>query len=178
MGLEDLTPEQQKQLKLGEILLANPEVSKSALRLAKRAKPELRLPEIDLEDAIEAEAKKREEWQAKQEEREINQRVEQRRREHALAAKEAGFTPEEIEKIVVDEKCSFETALKFAELQRETAIPGAAETGYGGRVPYSRDLRPDPEWRKLSPADQRRKGTSMAHEMLDDYIRRARGQQR
>lgn len=175
MGLEDLTPEQRKQLELGSILLSNPEIAKSSLRLAKKAKPELRLPEIDLEDAIAAEAKKREEWQEKQEQREIEQRVESRRREHARAAENAGFTPEEIEKIVVDEKCSFETALRLANLQRETAIPGAAETGYGGRMPYARDLRPDPELRKMSPGDLRRWGTNTAHEMLDDYIKRARG---
>lgn len=176
MGLEDLTPEQRKQLELGSILLSNPEVAKSSLRLAKKAKPELRLPEIDLEDAIQAEAKKREEWQEKQEQREIEQRVEQRRREHAVAAREQGFTPEEIEKIVVDEKCSFETALRLANLQRETAVPGAAEGVYGGQqMPYAKDLRPDSDLRKKSPADLRRWGLNTAHEMLDDYMRRARG---
>lgn len=179
MGLEDLTPEQRRQLQLGEILLSNPEVAKSSLRLAKKAKPELRLPEIDLEDAIAAEAQKREEWQEKQEQREIEQRVEHRRREHAQAAKDAGFTQEEIEKIVVDEKCSFETALRLANLQRETAVPGAADTAYGGRSPsYARDIRPDADLRKKSPSELRRWGLNTAHEMLDDYMKRARGGQR
>jgi hypothetical protein len=174
-GADDLPLEQQKALRLGRLLLeTNPEIAMDAKRLAKKADPNLRLPEVELEDKMRAEAAARAEWEEKQEQRQMEERVTARRKERDREAKAAGFTPEEIEKIVVDEKCSFETAMKLAELQRQSAEPGAGDVYYGGRVPQPRDMRGDPEWRKLSPAQQRLRGNEMAHQMIDDFIRKAR----
>lgn len=177
-GIEDLTPEQLRHLRYGELVLEakDPKIVNAAKRLARQVQPDLRLPELDLEDQIEQERKKREEWEAKQEERAREDRVARRRAEEAQRSREAGFTPEEIEKIVVDEHCSFATALKLAAAQRDAGVPGAADVFAGGRSNITPDLRPDSDWRKLSPADQRRKGLSIAHEMMDEALRRQRGQ--
>jgi hypothetical protein len=172
-GIEDLSPEELKQYRLGKMLLeANPEIADEAKRLALKVDPKLKLPEITLADRIAEQEKKRIEWEEKQEERAREERVHRRRKEEADRAIEAGFTPEEIEKIVVDEKCSFPTAIKLATLQRESAVPGPASFANGD--PLSRTKDGDVDWRKLSPTDQRRKGLEIAHQGIEDMIRRAR----
>lgn len=178
-GIEDLAPELlEKYARFGRMVLEakDPEIVNAGKRLARKVQPDLRLPELDLEDKIEAERKKREEWEEKQEQRDREERVARRRDQEAQRSREAGFTPEEIEKIVVDEHCSFATALKLAAAQRDAGVPGAADVFAGGRSHIAPDLRPDSEWRKLSAADQRRKGLSIAHEMMDEALRRQRGQ--
>lgn len=172
-GIEDLSPEEAKQLRLGKMLLeANPEIAAEAKRLARKVDPKLRLPEIDLEDKIQAEKKSREEWEQKWEEKQREERFNRRRAEEAQKAREAGFEPDEIEKIVIEEKCSFPTALKLAGLQRESAVPGPALFNTGDPLARTKDGETD--WRKLSPADQRRKGLQIAHEGIDDMLRRQR----
>ena len=149
MSIEDLPAEQQKALHLGSMLLSNPEVANKAKRLAKEVDPHLRLPEIELEDAIN---KVRDENRAELEKRDkelMEERVRSRRAEQDSKIREAGFEPAEIEKLIVEEHFgSYEAALKFAELRRQAAEPGPAEASFGGRTPYPRDLRGDEEWRK------------------------------
>lgn len=175
-GLEDLSPEELKQFRLGKMLLeANPEIADEAKRLAKKVDPKIRLPEIDLADAIAAEAKKREDWQAEQEEKRREENYRRRREEEAQKARDAGFEPEEIEKIVIEEKCSYPTAMKLAAAMRESAVPGPA--GYGSALPLARTREPGEggiDWRKLSPTDQRRKSLEIAHQGIDDLLRRQR----
>ena len=172
-GLEDLSPEELKQFRLGKMLLeANPEIADEAKRLARKVDPKLRLPEIDLADKIAAEKKAREEWEEKQETQAREDRVHRRRQEEAQRAIDAGFTPEEIEKIVVDEKCSFPTAIKLATLQRESAVPGPAQFNSGDPLAKTKDGEFD--WRKASPGDQRRKGLEIAHQGIEDMLRRQR----
>lgn len=176
-GIEDLTPAEQQQLRFGKMLLeANPELVMEAKKLAKKVNPNLRLPEVDLEEKLAAERAEREKLEAKIEQRRMEDRVAAREQAALKKIEDAGFTPDDIEKIVKEEKCSLDTALRLATLQRESAEPGAADVFSGGRasVPGPRELRPDPEWRKLSPADQRKKGAEIAHGMMDDYLRRQR----
>lgn len=173
-GIEDLTPEQLKHLKFGEMVLnaKDKEIVKAGKRLAQKIDPTLKLPELDLEDKIEKEAKAREEWEEKWEEKRREERYNQRRAEEAEKSRAAGFDPEEIEKIVIDEKCSFATALKLAGLQRESAVPGPA--GFNSGLPLHKTREGDIDWRKLSPADARRKGLDIAHEGIEDMLRRQR----
>ena len=176
MSLENLTPEEMKHLKFGEMVLnaKDKEIVKQGKRLAQKIDPTLKLPELDLEDKIAAEAKAREEWEEKWEEKRREERYNQRRAEEAEKSRAAGFDPEEIEKIVIEEKCSFPTALKLAGLQRESAVPGAAS--YGSGLPLNK-TREDGgiDWRKLSPSDARRKGLDIAHQGIEDLLRRQRG---
>lgn len=175
MSIEGLTPQQLKHLRYGEMVLEakDPKVVDEAKRLARKVDPNLHLPEIDLDDKIAAEAKKREEWEASWEEKRREERFNQRREEEARKSREAGFEPEEIEKIVIEEKCSFPTALKLAQLQRETALPGPAAFNTG--LPLNKTRDGEFDWRKASPADRQRHGLEIAHQGIDDMLRRARG---
>lgn len=174
-GIEELTPEQQKHLKFGEMVLTakDKEIVKAGKRLAQKVNPELRLPELDLEDQIEKEKKAREDWEEKWEEKRREEHYNRRREEEAQRSREAGFDPEEIEKIVVEEKCTFPTALKLAGLQRESALPGPA--AFGSALPLHRTREGEVDWRKLSPADRRAKGLEIAHQGIDELLRRQRG---
>lgn len=175
MSLENLTPEELKHLKFGEMVLTakDKEIVKAGKRLAQKVDPTIKLPELDLEDQIAKEAKAREEWEEKWEEKRREERYNQRREEEARKSRDAGFDPEEIEKIVIEEKCSFPTALKLAAAMRESAVPGPASFN-SGALPLHRTKDGDFDWRKASPSDARRKGLEIAHEGIDELLRRQR----
>lgn len=178
MSLEDLTPAQQQQLKLGQLLLeTNPEIAMDAKKLARKANPNLRLPEVDLEEKLDKERAARKELEDKIERQRIEDRVNERERQAKKKIEDAGFTLDEIDKLVKDEQlhgeAGIETALKLARLQREAANPGGFEAPNSHAGP--RDMRGDPEWRKLSPGDMRRKASEMGHQMIDDFWKRQRG---
>lgn len=175
MSLEDLTPAQQQQLRLGQLLLeTNPEIAMDAKKLALKANPNLRLPEVDLERKLEAERAARKELEDKIERQRIEDRVAERERTAKKLIEDAGFTPEEIEKIVKDEElhgaAGINTALKLARLQRESAPPGGFDLG---GHPGPMELR-DPELRKMSMSELRRWGAKTGHEMIDAFHKRMR----
>ena len=177
-GIEDLTPAEQQQLRFGKMLLeANPELVMEAKKLAKKVNPNLKIPEVDLEEKLTAERVEREKLAEQIEKNRIEDRV----RERELAAKkkveDAGFTLEEIEKIVKDENCSIDTALRLAQLQHESGEPGAAEVrGFPG----PRDIRPDADWRKFGTdiGALRRHSAEIAHQGIDELLQRARAARR
>lgn len=178
MAYEDLTPAQVQQLRLGQLLLeTNPEIALDAKKLARKANPNLRLPEVDLEEKLEKERTARQELEEKLERQRIEDRVTERERQAKRKIEDAGFTLEEIEKIVKDESLhgeqGIETAMKLARLQREAANPGGFDVGGNRTRPM--DMRGDPEWRKLSPGDMRRKAADISHSMIDEFWRRQRG---
>lgn len=175
MGIEDLTPQQLKWMRYGEMVLEakDQEVVEAAKRLARKVDPKLHLPEIDLQDKIEAEKKAREDWQEEQEQKAKDRDLAQRREAQDRRSREAGFDPEEIEKIVIEEKCSFPTAIKLAEAMRQSALPGPASFGSG--LPLNKTQDGDVKWRELSPANARRKSYEIFHEGLTDLMRRQRG---
>jgi hypothetical protein len=175
MSLEDLTPAQIQQLRLGQLLLeTNPEIALDAKKLARRANPNLRLPEVDLEEKLEKERAERRQLEDKIERQRIEDRVAAREREIKKQIESSGFSVEEIEKIVKDEDlhgaAGINTALKLAELQRQAAAPGAAEMSYPG----THDMRGDPNLRKLSAGDLRRWSLTEGHKMVDDFLKRQR----
>lgn len=180
MSLEDLSPAELQQLRLGKLLLeSNPEIAMDAKKLARRADPRLRLPEVDLEEKLEAERKARAELEDRIERQRIEDRVTERERAAKKLIEDSGYTPEEIEKIVKDEElhgeAGIKTALKLAQLQREAAAPGAIEVGGGANHPGPRDMRGDPDWRKLSAGGMRRKASELGHQMIDEFWRKQRG---
>lgn len=178
MSLENASPAELQQQKLGQLLLeSNPEIALEAKKLARKANPNLRLPEVDLEEKLEKERAARQELEDRLERQRIEDRVAERERAVKKQIEEAGYTVDEIEKIVKDEQLHGEsgiaTALKLARLQREAAAPGAADVG--GGYPGARDIRGDPELRKMAPSDLRRWSASTAHEMIDQFRQRMRG---
>lgn len=174
-GIEDLTPQQLKWLRYGEMVLEAKDAAivDEAKRLARKVRPDLHLPEIDLEDKINAEKKAREDWEAEQEQKARDKDLAQRREAQAQRSRDAGFDPEEIEKIVIEEKCSFPTALRLASAMRDSAVPGPASFSSG--LPLNRTQDGEINWRKLSPADARRKGQEIFRDGLTDLMRRQRG---
>jgi hypothetical protein len=125
--LENLSEEERNRLALfANRLLSDPEASKDVRRIAKRLDPKFQAPDIDLDDRIDAvkaeEAKKRE---ALEEKLMADQLERKREREHQKV-RAAGEDPEYIEKIMTDQRIgSYETALKIAKLEKQTAMPTA-----------------------------------------------------
>jgi hypothetical protein len=175
-GIEDLSPQDQQAHRLGTLLLRkNPDIARRAKRLAREADPTLVVPELELEDQIAKSNQTQAEKLAAMETQLMEERVRNRKRDRDAQIKDAGYTVEEIEKIIVDEKCTYETALKIADLQRQTAEPAAGDVLHGGLPPHTPiDLRPDQDWRKLSGNALRRKSATVAHEMVDDLAKRRR----
>jgi hypothetical protein len=54
VSLENLTPDELAFLNIGKLLMQNQEVSREAKRLLKKAKPDVSLPDIELEDRLAA----------------------------------------------------------------------------------------------------------------------------
>jgi hypothetical protein len=179
-GIEDLKPEEVQALRLGSILLSkNPDIARKAKRLAKEADPTLRIPEIELEDQIAAGNKEQADRIAELEQRQIQTEVERRRERFRADCKEQGLDPTEVEKIVVDEKCSTSTAIKLALASQQTGEASAAEVASGSNGMHSpMEVRPDADWRKLGGnlAGLRRKSADVAHDMVNNFrktLRRA-----
>lgn len=171
-GIEDLTPAQAQAMRLGEILQKNPDIAMRAKRLAKEADPTLRIPEVELEDKIAQGTKDAAKRIDDLEQRQIANEVAQRREQFRAVCKEQGLDPAEVEKIVVDEKCSTGTAIKLAIASRQTGEASAAEVAAGSNGQGSPiEVRPDAEWRKLGGnlAQLRRKSADVAHEMVNTF---------
>jgi len=169
VSLEDLTPQQLQAFNLGKLLLENPEVAIEAKRLAKKANPKLQIPEVDIEDRL---AAQRTEFQTELDRRDkeaMAERVAARKRERDRQIIEAGYKVEEIEAIIVREKCSYETAIKIADLERQVATPSAADVLSGGIPNIPKEMRPDKDWSKLSAGDVRKRSASIAGEMINEF---------
>lgn len=173
-GVEGLSANQQQALKLGELLLnTNPDIARDAKRLAKKANPALRIPEIELEDAIDKASEKNTAKVAELEQRLIERDVTDRRRIFREDCTKQGLDPDEVEKIVVAEKCSPATAIKLALLQQQTGEPTAAAhhvMPQGTPV----DMRPEKDIRNLSGAALRKWSADQAHSMVSDLMSKRR----
>jgi hypothetical protein len=172
-GIEDLSPQDQQAHRLGALLLRkSPDIARKAKRLAREADPTLIVPELDLEDQLEKSAKTQDEKLEAMDKQLMEERVARRKTERDQQIKDAGFTVAEIEKIIVDEKCTYETALKIAALQQQTAEPTAGEVRHGGNQPGTPiDMRPEADWRKLGTnrAALQRRSHEVASEMITNF---------
>jgi hypothetical protein len=128
--LENLSEEERNRLALfANRLLSDPSASKEVRRIAKKLDPKFQAPDIDLDDRINA---VREEESAKRKELEdkllADQLDRKREREHAKV-RASGEDPEYIEKIMTDQRIgSYDTALKIAKLEKQTATPTSPQT--------------------------------------------------
>jgi hypothetical protein len=172
MAFDDLTPEQRRALGLGELLLQakDPKLQEEWKRLAKKVKSDLQFPELELADQMAALDKRQAEWEEKQQEREIKADTARRHKSEDQAAIDAGFKPEDIRKFAEEEGiASFDAALKFKQLEQQSAEPTAS--GYGG--PRPAEIVPT-DWRKMTPAQRVAQGQKIFHEGITDLMRRQR----
>ena len=174
MAYEDLSDEDRKSLGLGQLLrqAKDPAAQEEWKRLAKKINPNLQFPELELTDKFDALTKRQSDWEEKQEERKTEERTARRHEQEARKAEAAGFKVEDIQKLATDMGIgSFDAALEFAQLQRDSAEPTAASYGRGPRGPA--EIIPS-DWRKMTPAERVRHGQRLAHEGISDMLRRMR----
>jgi hypothetical protein len=135
MSLEDVSYEQRDQLAaLMRELSDNPATRKEVLRLTKKIKPDLVIPELDIEEttnsAVSETRKELEAMRAKLAEKDALEDLEKRR--NALMRKGVVRSEEEIEEVekVMLEKgiTNHDTAAEYWEWMKQTAAP--TPTGY------------------------------------------------
>lgn len=132
----------------------NPEVAREARKLAKKANPELRFPEIETEERVNeqlaARDKKIEELEARQMQEEADRRREQKR----AACVARGLDPDKVEALMIERGkqnrvIDYETAMEFLEMQGQLAAasPASDPMRPGNRVKSlmeDKDLWTDP----------------------------------
>jgi len=135
MSLENISLEQRDELALLMKQLAeNPETRKDALRLTKKLRPDLPMPELEIEDYTEkkvSQAQKRvEDLEAKLREKEIREELKEKR--DALIKKgliDNESEIEEVEKVMLENKIAdHETAAQYWQWMKQAAAP--TPTGY------------------------------------------------
>jgi len=145
MSLEDVSYEQRDQLAaLMRELSDNPATRKEVLRLTKKIKPDLVIPELEIEEttnsAVSETRKELEAMRAKLAEKEALEDLEKRR--NALMRKGVVRSEEEIEEVekVMLEKgiTNHDTAAEYWEWMKQTAAP--TPTGYNPSAVKQFDL--------------------------------------
>lgn len=130
MSLENYSPEAIEELAaLSKRLSEDPTTRKDFLRLTKKVHPDLPVPEIEMEEAVNQRALAAEEkvaqLEAKLKQREVREELQKRR----SALKEKGYAESdddilEIEKLMTEKGiANHETAADYWRKSRETAIP-------------------------------------------------------
>jgi len=130
MSLEDISLEQRDELALlMKELAENPTTRKEALRLTKKVRPNLPIPELELEDYTEQKVTAAEErvmqLEAKLKEKDAREELQKRRDrliKKGLAQSEEDI--ESIEKIMLEKKISdHETAAEYFDWMKQAATP-------------------------------------------------------
>ena len=145
MSLEDMTFEQRDQMALlMRELSDNPETRKEILRLTKKVKPGLVIPELDIEDhthnAVSAANKRVEDLETKMREKEAVEDLNKRR----MSLIKKGFAQDEseieqIEKIMLDKGITnHESAAEYWDWMKQSAKP--TPTGYNPSAVAKFDL--------------------------------------
>ena len=125
MSLEDLSLEQRDELAmLARQLADNPATRKQFLRMTKQVKPEMSIPELDMEDFTNTKVSAAEErvmgLEAKLREREAREELEKRRARLNRPTQEV----EQIEKLMLDKgMTNHETAAEYFDWMRQAAEP-------------------------------------------------------
>ncbi len=128
MSLEDLSMEQRDELAaLARQLAENPETRKEFLRLTKKAKPDMPIPELEIEDSTNTAVQKAEErvkaLEAKLSEKDAREELEKRRakiRSRGLQDKDV----EEVEKIMLEKGITnHDAAADYWDWMKQAAQP-------------------------------------------------------
>ena len=145
MSLEDLSMEARDELALlARQLSENPATRKDFLRLTKKAKPDMPIPELEIEDktdsAIELMRKENQELKAKFQEKEALEELKNRR--SALKSKglvERDEDIAEVEKLMLEKgMTNHETAAEYHQWMKQAAVP--TSTGYNPSAVKQFDL--------------------------------------
>lgn len=135
MSLEDLSMEARDELAmLARQLSENPATRKEFLRLTKKAKPDMPIPELEIEDktdsAIEMMRKENQELRAKWQEKEAMEELKSRRsnlKSKGLVERDEDIA--EVEKIMLEKgMTNHETAAEYWQWMKQSAQP--TPTGY------------------------------------------------
>jgi hypothetical protein len=154
-SLEDMSPEHQEQaVKLFSFVNSNPDVAKMVRKEAKKRNPNMQTPDLDLEDRLEAQKAEFDARLAKQDEERLAEIQTRQREEAHKRIRDAGFEPDAIEKIMVDERIgSYDTAIKYARAQRQLA-PATPELRTPMTMPDTKELWADKNaWSKSAAFD-------------------------
>ena len=144
-SLEDLPEtEQVKALALYQFVQGNPDVAKKMRQIAREKNPNMPVPDTDvLEDKMQNELNALREELKKRDEQSVQQLQEQRRAEMHKRIQDNGLDPEEVEKIMIDEKIgNYDTAIKYVKQMRELA-PSTPEQITPMSLPTGKDLWTD-----------------------------------
>jgi hypothetical protein len=145
MSLEDMSFEQRDQMALlMRELSDNPETRKEILRLTKKVKPGLVIPELDIEEhthtAVSAANRRVEELEAKMREKEALEDLQKRRMsliKKGLIQDESEI--EQVEKIMLDKGITnHEAAAEYWDWMKQSAVP--TPTGYNPSAVAKFDL--------------------------------------
>ena len=125
--LENLSEEERNRLALfANRLLSNPETSKAVRRIAKGLDKNFQAPDIDLDDRIDAVRKEEADKRKELEDKMLADQLDRKREREHQKIRAAGEDPDYIEKIMTDQRIgSYDTALKIAKLEKQTATPTA-----------------------------------------------------
>jgi hypothetical protein len=130
MSLEDLSLEARDELALlARQLAENPVTRKEFLRLTKKAKPDMPIPELEIEDktdsALEMMRKENEELRSKFQEKEAREELQNRRnklKSKGLVEKDEDIA--EVEKIMLEKgMTNHETAAEYWQWMKQSAQP-------------------------------------------------------
>ena len=133
MSLENLSPDARDELAaLAQQLAENPATRKQFLRMTKQVKPDLPIPELEIEESTTRAVSKAEErvqaLEAKLREKEAIEALKERREalvKKGLAKSEADI--EGIEKVMLEKGITnHETAAEYHEWMRQAAVPTAS----------------------------------------------------
>lgn len=145
MSLENISLEARDELAaLSQMLAENPETRKDFLRMTKKVKPDLPIPELDMEDytrkAVGQSEARVQQLEAKLRERDAVEELQKRRSglmKKGLIQSESEI--EEVEKIMLDKKIhDHETAAQYHTWMKQAAIP--TSSGYNASPVKQFDL--------------------------------------
>jgi hypothetical protein len=143
-GLEDLSPEDKaRAYSLFQFLRQNPDVDKQVRRAAKAKNPNLSAPDIELEDALAAQAKNFDDKLAADRKERLDAIQAERRKEAHGRITAAGLKPEDVEKVMVDENIgNYDTAIRYLKAQQQLA-PATPASVQPMSMPESKGLWAD-----------------------------------
>lgn len=122
-SLESMSDDERNSLALKK-LFSHPEVGMEAKRLYKKVVPDAKFPDLENQDRIDtANAALRAEIVKLQEDAQTRD-ITARRKENHQMIRAAGFEPDAVEKVMVDEKISsYDTAIKYMKAQNVNSRP-------------------------------------------------------
>ncbi len=123
MSLENLTEEERNSAILKR-MMNHPEFGDEAKRIWKKIEPAARFPDIEMKDQVATATKALQDKIDALENKQLEERVLANRKENHKKVTDAGFSVEQVEKVMTDEKiANYDTAIKYLQGQNAMAPP-------------------------------------------------------